>query len=286
MEIGNRIKCYEIKSEYYLSKDEPVIIRIDGHHFSKFTSGFKKPFDHIFRTAMIETTKDLHNRFNAYTSYTQSDEISLYLPVLKDKRTNENLEHQFNGRTQKLVSLASAYATVCFNRHLRKLLEDYKQTIDNENSNDEFNDEMRDYAKKWKYHRSLLNKLDLAYFDARAFNVPCIEEVANTFIWRARDCVKNSKGTFAQAYCSHKELQNKNSEEQIQYTLENYNADWNTIEDKYKYGILIKKELYQKEIDIHSGETGLCTRSRLKELYVPMNTYTDELVQLISQKNI
>ena len=41
MEIGNRIKLYEMKSEYYLSKDEAVIIRIDGHHFSKFTSGFK-----------------------------------------------------------------------------------------------------------------------------------------------------------------------------------------------------------------------------------------------------
>lgn len=282
MEIGNRIKCYEIKSEYYLLKDEPVIIRIDGHHFSKFTSVFKKPFDHIFRTAMIETTKDLHNRFNSYSSFTQSDEITLYLPVLKYKRTNENLEHQFNGRTQKLASLASAYATVCFNRHLRKLLEDYKQTIDNENSNDK----MIDYVKKCKYHRSLLDKQDLAYFDARAFNVSSTEEVVNTFIWRARDCVKNSKETFAQAYCSHKELQNKNSEEQIQYTLENYNADWNIIEDKYKYGILIKKELYQKEIDIHSGKIGLCTRSRLKELYIPMNTYKDELVQLISQKNI
>jgi len=282
MEIGNRIKLYEMKSEYYLSKDEAVIIRIDGHHFSKFTSGFKKPFDDIFRTAMIETTKDLHNRFNAYTSFTQSDEITLYLPVLKDKRTNENLEHLFNGRTQKLVSLASAYATVCFNKHLRKLLEDYKHKIDNE----DYNGEMPNYAKNWKYHRSLLDKLDLAYFDARAFNVPSTEEVANTFIWRARDCIKNSKEAFAQAYCSHKELQNKNSEEQIQYTLEKHNQDWNLIEDKYKYGVLIKKELFQKEIDIHSGETGLCTRSRLKELYIPMNTYSDEIVQLISKRNI
>lgn len=276
MEIGNRIKLYEMKSEYYLSKDEAVIIRIDGHHFSKFTSGFKKPFDDIFRTAMIETTKDLHDRFNAYSSYTQSDEITLYLPVLKDKRTNENLEHLFNGRTQKLVSLASAYATVCFNKHLRILVKKYETTLELKYPN----------KNAFEYLSKIVDKLDLAYFDARAFNVPSTEEIANVFIWRARDCIKNSKGAFAQAYCSHKELQNKNSEEQIQYTLEKHNQDWNEIEDKYKYGVLIKKELFQKEIDIHSGETGLCTRSRLKELYIPMNTYSDELVELISQKNI
>ena len=282
MEIGNRIKSYEIKSENYISNNEHLLIRIDGHHFSKFTKSFKKPFDDIFRAAMIETTKDLHDRFNSYSSFTQSDEITLFLPILKDKKTGINLEHQFNGRTQKLASLASAYATVCFNKHLRKLLEDYKHKIDNE----DYNDEIHDYYKKWEYYRSLIDKLDSAYFDTRVFGIPSIEEVTNVFIWRARDCIKNSKGAFAQAYCSHKELQNKNSEEQIQYTVEKHNQDWNLIEDKYKYGVLIKKELFQKEIDIHSGETGLCTRSRLKELYIPMNTYSDELVELISQKNI
>lgn len=278
MDLGNRIKEYEMKSENFISKDEHIIIRIDGHHFSKFTKGLKKPFDNIFRTAMIKTTKDLHDRFNAYTSYTQSDEITLFLSVTKDKKINKNLEHQFNGRTQKLSSLCASFATICFNKHLRNLIYTYRENFDLDDYNGYFR---KSRNEEWDYYITLINKMDLAYFDARVFGVPNIEEVANVFIWRARDCIKNSKGTFAQAYASHKELQNMNSEEQIQYTLQKYNKDWNIIEDKYKYGVLIKKELYDK---IH--ENVVVKRSKLIELYIPMNSYSKEIVDLIQSKYI
>ena len=215
---------------------------------------------------MIETTKDLHDRFNSYSSYTQSDEITLYLPVLKDKRTNENLEHQFNGRTQKLVSLASAYATVCFNKHLRILVKKYETTLELKYPN----------KNAFEYLSKIVDKLDLAYFDARVFGVPDKAEVFNSFMFRSRDNEKNSKSQFAQAHCNHKELLHKNGAEQIQYTLEKTGKDWNTIEDKYKYGTLVKKELYIKET-----ESGNVQRSRTKRIYQKFTEFSEENVKLI-----
>lgn len=283
MELGDRLKEYEKRSETNISADEYLIIRIDGHKFSKFTKGFLRPFDDVFREVMVKTTEELHERFNAYTSYTQSDEITLFIPIMEDKMQGQNRPHQFNGRTQKIASLASSYATVCFNKHLSLLVTMYKSIID---ENDKFNVYRMTRKKEWDYYTKLVSKCNLAYFDARVFGVPNISEVANVFIWRSRDCIKNSKATFAQAYCSHKELQNMNSEEQIQYTLEKYNQDWNTIEDKYKFGYLIKKELYTKDIDIHAGEQETCVRSRLNRLSIPMNTYSQELVDLITIKSV
>lgn len=283
MELGDRLKEYEKRSETSISPDEYLIIRIDGHKFSKFTKGFETPFDDVFREAMVRTAEDLHERFNAYTTYTQSDEITLLLPVLKDRK-DELLEHQFKGRTQKVASLASSFTTVSFNKHLRDI---YKE--EEVKHREIYDDAFRKTPEETESRNRLVfirSKFDLAYFDARVFGVPDISEVANVFIWRSRDCIKNSKATFAQAYCSHKELQNMNSEEQIQYTLEKYNQDWNTIENKYKFGYLIKKELYTKDIDIDNGEQKTCVRSRLNRLSIHMNTYSQELVDLITIRSV
>ena len=94
---------------------------------------------------------------------------------------------------------------------------------------------------------------------------------------------------------AHQELQGKNGEEQIQYTLEKTGKDWNIIEDRYKYGALIKKELYQKPIDFRDLEYSdrrknkkdhqpTWTRSRLVELNTPLNSFSTELVDLISRQ--
>ncbi len=273
-EMGNRLKFYESSSENILDKNKHIIIRIDGHHFSQFTKGLKKPFDNLFRETMIRTTEDLHNRFNSYTSYTQSDEITLYIPAIKPDETS----HPFGGRTQKMASLASSYATIQFNKHLNNLINELK--VEHHSIYDSFKP-TKDEVESSKYIKILENKINTAYFDARVFSVPDICEVTNTFIWRGRDCVKNSKSTFARAYASHKELLNKNSEEQILYVRENYNEDWNECEDLYKFGTLIKKELYEKETD-----GNLYTRSRLKRIYLNLSTYSEGLVDLVKNKCI
>ena len=280
--LGDRIKKYEAEYETEISPDSEIIVRIDGHHFSAFTKGFDKPFDAALSEAMVRTTEDLLERFSAYAAYTQSDEITLYIPSLKEVSNEhqiirDNWTHQFSGRTQKISSLVASYTTMRFNKHLRDIYNE-KLYCHRERFDDAFR-LTREEEESEKYLDILENKLDLAYFDARVFGVPDKAEVFNSFMFRSRDNEKNSKSQFAQAYCNHKELLHKNGVEQIQYTLEKTGKDWNDIEDKYKYGTLVKKELYLKRTD--SGDV---QRSRTKRIYQKFTEFSGENVNLICSK--
>ena len=57
--LGDRIANYATEVNYIIPKEEYLICRIDGHHFSSFTKGFDKPFDEALSNAMIATTRDL-----------------------------------------------------------------------------------------------------------------------------------------------------------------------------------------------------------------------------------
>lgn len=291
--LGDRITNYATAVNYIIPKEEHLICRIDGHHFSSFTKGFDKPFDTALSNAMVATTKDLHERFNCYSSFSQSDEITLFIPALKDSKDNF-VEHQFGGRTDKLNSLVAAFATKCFNKYLR----DEYEKLSNQHIDNIIKTKLKEYElikESRKYLDIVESKLGEAYFDCRCFGVPSVEEAFNVFMWRSRDCIKNSKSMFAQAYVSHKELQKKNGEEQIEYCLEKTGNDWNQIEERFKYGILIKKELYEKPIEKRDEEWHelatiktlvhpTCTRSRLVQTSIPMNSFSTELVELISRQ--
>ena len=295
LSLGDRMKYYESITESRISPNEHLIIRVDGHHFSKFTRGFNKPYDEILTKAMVETTKDLVERFDAYTGYCQSDEITLLLPSLKDvtvdnrkkkthsihKRIRDDWEHSFGGRVQKIVSLVSAFTTMKFNKHLENLIRtaDYKAS-----SNEEC-----------KFTASLYNKIGNAYFDCRVYGVPDEHEVFNSFMWRVRDAEKNSRSVFAQTYCNHKELQGKTGKEQVEYCLEKTGNDWDKINDMHKYGTFIKKELYDKttikseytkgDIIIPQEEVTV-QRTRICTFSEKLTSYSDENVKLIMTKVI
>ena len=123
--LGERMKEYEaqpfehIDGHYVLPCDgRPVMARIDGHCFSKFTKGFKKPFDEKFSQAMVQTACDLLQEFKACTAYTQSDEITLIFIPVKNEETSEWREWPFRGRVVKMCSLLASYASTRFNHHL------------------------------------------------------------------------------------------------------------------------------------------------------------------------
>jgi len=65
-----------------------------------------------------------------------------------------------------------------------------------------------------------------ATFDARAFNVPA-GEVANYFLWRARDWARNSLQMYARSYFSEKQLHGKGRED-IHEMLHQKGANWAT----------------------------------------------------------
>lgn len=109
-------RAFEYEGNRPIPPDSYIIVRLDGHGFSKFTKqNFAKPFDQAFRDLMIDTTEYLYETsgYDIAYAYTQSDEISLLLK--KDDNT-------FNRRPKKfslLAGAASAYFSLEFNRRFK-----------------------------------------------------------------------------------------------------------------------------------------------------------------------
>lgn len=150
--VGDRMKSYEDLYNIRLLGRVPIVLRLDGKGFSRYTKAmkYKKPFDECLSAgmsgAMIETAKDI---CGCMFGFTQSDETTFIL------RNDQSLETQpwFDNRIQKIVSVVASMYSVRFN--------------------------------------ALCSGIQ-AYFDARVFAVPNIQEAINALIHRQQDCVKNS----------------------------------------------------------------------------------------------
>ena len=79
-----------------------------------------------------------------------------------------------------------------------------------------------------------------AFFDSRTFNLPK-EEVANYFIWRYKDWLRNSLSMFARTFYSQKELNGKNKE-QVHEMLFEKGKNWAKLPEQIKNGTLFYKQ--------------------------------------------
>lgn len=117
--INDRIKAYE--KEFTGKKIDaslPFVMRLDGHAFSKFTSGLKSPYDYNLHQSFTNTVMYLMKEFHADTAYTHSDEISLLFYPQRTKKDDNWKEPFFGGRIQKMISICSAMCTMFFNKEL------------------------------------------------------------------------------------------------------------------------------------------------------------------------
>jgi tRNA(His) 5'-end guanylyltransferase len=239
--LASRMKSYESHFDHTLPLDKPIILRLDGHGFSRFTSHFARPFDERIHTAMIATCADLLHFFpRATVAYTQSDEITLVFP--------EGVQ-SFNERVQKLCSLSSSYCSVHFNKHLTEALRT---------------------APEPKVKGDVEEVLGTAHFDARLFPVPDIAEALNNLIWRCRnDAVRNSVSAFARTMYSTKEMNGRKTQELICMMLEEKGVRFEDAVPKWAIeGCLMKREQYEHEgVNPKTGETEqtLRTRTRVEE---------------------
>lgn len=113
-DLGERIKGYEKKfTSIKLSKDLPVLVRLDGKAFHSYTKGLEKPFSRPLLNAFENTVEHLHKYIHFDLAYHQSDEITLaFLPKL------ENSELIFGGKVSKINSVLSSMTSVLFNREM------------------------------------------------------------------------------------------------------------------------------------------------------------------------
>ena len=209
-ELGKRIKDqYESRSRTFLPRRTYTILRLDGKSFHQFCKHLIKPFDVDFISDMNETTLYLCKQIQGCKmGYVQSDEISLLLTDFEKITTDA----WFDGNVQKMVSVSASYATSKFNQ--------------------------------LRFLRSRIKIMDmkLAEFDSRAFTIPDPTEVENYFVWRQKDCMRNSISMVAQSNFSHKELQNKSTNEMQEMLFQKKGINWNNTDDGQKRGRLIVKE--------------------------------------------
>ena len=202
--LADRMKAYEdAECAHRFMPLLPILIRVDGRAFHSFTRGMDRPFDGQLSHAMTVATTYLVNETGALMGYTQSDEITLALYSPDPKS-----QVWFDGRVCKIVSQSAALATLHFNHAIAETMPEYA-------------------SRK-------------PTFDARAWQVPTLEEAANVFLWRERDAVKNSITAAAQSVYSHKELDGKDSNAK-QEMLFQKGINWNDYEPRFKRGTYVQR---------------------------------------------
>ena len=209
MKLGDRMKLYEEVPKLKLMRRVPVILRLDGKSFHTYTKGFDKPWDKLIFTGMTETAKYVcKNISGAKMAYTQSDEIS----ILITDYDNIDTEPWFDYQVQKIVSVTASMASAIFNLIMKG---------------------------------QGVNKA-LGVFDCRVSNYPK-DEVVNYFIWRQKDCERNSIQGLAQSLFSQTQLHGLKTNQLQDKMLTEKDVNWNDCEVWQKRGVSIIKETYMKE---------------------------------------
>ena len=199
---------YEDRGRVYLTRRTPAILRIDGRAFHTFTRTFEKPFDTKFSASMDFTTSALMKQIQgAKMAYVQSDEISILLTDYDELNSGA----WFDYNVQKMCSIAAATATAEFNAVMSAMLG---------------------------------NACCKATFDCRVFNIPQ-NEIANYFLWRAKDWHRNSVQMYARASFSHKQLHGK-SQQEMHDMLHDIHKNWALdVTDRFRNGVML----------LHDGKT-------------------------------
>lgn len=257
--FGDRMKFYEaVTAQARFMPFLPIVARIDGRGFSKFTKGMNRPFDQEMSNAMIHTTKELVKHTNAAVGYTQSDEITLvwFAPDYKSKVW-------FDGRIQKMTSLLGSHSTLYFNQYIMQ--------------------HMPTYAKR------------NPTFDARVWNVPTLQEAINVLIWREWDATKNSIQMAGHTYFSSAQLHKKHTGEIQEMLFQGHGINWNDYPAFFKRGTYIgwtplgsNRQLTSDEIELlppkHAARRngGIITKSvrALTEFDIPPITQVPDPMDL------
>lgn len=209
--LGDRMKLYEGREAQRRALPRlPVMVRVDGKCFSRWTSGLKYPFDDRLEAARQHVTKRLIEELGATIGYHQSDEISLVLYAESSKAAL-----YADGRFQKIVSHSASIATAEWNAIIPSLIPEKAG--------------------------------HLALFDSRVWEVPSLEEAANALLWREWDATKNSVQMAARSVYSHKECHGKNGSD-LQEMLHAKGINWNDYPVWAKRGTFMGRRTYERRL--------------------------------------
>lgn len=216
-EFGDRMKLYEsIRVSPTFFPFVPVVARLDGRSFSKYTKGMIKPYDAGMTDVMHQVTEVLLRETHARIAYTQSDEITLMWMTDEPQQSIF-----FNGKDQKMVSVLAGLASSAFSYH----------------SNAEWG----------------MKRAPYPHFDCRVWQVPNKVEAANVFLWRAIDARKNAVQGACQAVFAQSALNGVNHAKQLEM-LTDYGIEFfSAYPASYRDGTFFRRTNVMKNIQFVDG---------------------------------
>jgi tRNA(His) 5'-end guanylyltransferase len=213
-DLAPRMKLYEEASQLMLPRRLPLIIRVDGRAFSSLTASVAKPWDEEIREAMEGAASWLLADIQG-AKFAYCQ--SDEISILATDYDRLDSEPWFGKNLQKIVSIAASRATLGFNNRLAA------------------------------------TRIAQASFDARAFVLPHAE-VCNYFLWRQRDCIRNSILGLAQANFSHKQIHGLNTSQLQEKLWYERGVNWNDCELWQKRGFCLRWEAVDGRIIIETPE--------------------------------
>lgn len=239
--LAERMRTYEDAARTVLPRRTFTLIRVDGRAFSGLLRNAERPFDDAVVTAMDAAAAALCTEISgAAIAYTQSDEVSILVTDFAKTQT----QPWFGGVAQKIASVAASIASTAFNRSYSVDLNDAT-----------------------------------AVFDGRAFTICDPVEVANYFVWRQRDAVRNSISMAAQAHFSARRLHGLHTGQMQELLWAESGISWNAYPAGAKRGRVCTRHTANENITYTDKRTRqpVTTRAvRSRWVTEPAPTFTAE----------
>ena len=117
-DLADRMKRYEFVTRYYLTRRNPIIIRLDGKCFHTLTRSCDKPFDQSFIDSMVLSAKEVCREIQGFKlAFVQSDEVS----ILATDYDELDTQGWFDYNISKILSVSAGIMSACFSRNFRRL---------------------------------------------------------------------------------------------------------------------------------------------------------------------
>lgn len=197
--LGDRMKVYERASRYYLPRRSYGLLRVDGKAFHTYLKDARKPFD-------MDVVAEMGLLAQILCQEIQGAKFAYHqsdeISILFTDFDTVRSEQWGSGRMDKILSWAAGTASSELTR--------------------------------MRYFHS-----GTPVFDARVWSMTDPVEVANYFLWRQQDAVRNSIQMVGQHYFTQPELFRKSCDDIQEMLFQERNINWNDFPVSCKRGQLI-----------------------------------------------
>lgn len=232
--LDERMKRYEHTFRRYVPRRAYTLMRLDGRAFHSYLRAARRPFDRDFMAHMDILAVKLCEEIQG-ARFAYVQSDEISL-LLTDFETPQS-ELWFGGNVSKLLSVSSGLASAYFT-HMRYFYD------------------------------------GLPHFDSRVWSMSDPVEVANYFVWRQRDAVRNSIQMVGQHHFTQAELHGRSCDQIQEMLFSQKGVNWGAFPAECKRGRLVAQV----------GGEGLVSLGAPQFKAEPGNVLADLIPQLPSLK--